>query len=355
MVSVSDIKKILEIAVDAPSGSNSQPWRFEFKESKLKIFALPEKDHPILNYRNRGTWVALGALLENLSIASEGCGYQAKILILPDFSESKCVSEILFSSIKERESIFARAISKRITNRKIYRDQPLSEDQKNFLFKDIPLERIAFTESTEGKGNIGKALSMNEVVMLGDQKLHQLFFDEIVWSEKEELERKSGLYLKTMELKPPQEKLLRLLKNWKIMSVLNRIGFPYVIARDNAKVYSSGSLLVSVIVDDNDVDFIEAGRLMERIWLRAVSLGLSGQIVSGIPFLWQRLVLGNDNQFLSTQHQALVREAYDVLIKNFAIKNGIISLVLRLGFADPPSTRSSRLIPNIRFLDESSG
>ena len=69
-----DIKKILEISVNAPSGSNSQPWCFEVKNNKVNIIMLPEKDHPILNYHNRGTLIAIGALIENIIITASSLG-----------------------------------------------------------------------------------------------------------------------------------------------------------------------------------------------------------------------------------------------------------------------------------------
>ena len=35
VINKEDIKKILEIAANAPSGSNSQPWKFKVKDNQI--------------------------------------------------------------------------------------------------------------------------------------------------------------------------------------------------------------------------------------------------------------------------------------------------------------------------------
>src|SRR3989344_3442769 len=120
-----DIQKILEAAVNAPSGSNSQPWRFEVSGSEIKIIALPEKDHPILNYRNRGTLVAHGALIENIIISSKAHGYTPILEIFPDHSNKNLTAIFKFEkSTKEIEPVF-QFIEARATNRKPYESTPL--------------------------------------------------------------------------------------------------------------------------------------------------------------------------------------------------------------------------------------
>ena len=62
------IKKIINYAVWAPSGDNSQPWKFSLKGNQVSIFNLPEKDNPFLNFEQKGSYIAHGSLLENMNI-----------------------------------------------------------------------------------------------------------------------------------------------------------------------------------------------------------------------------------------------------------------------------------------------
>ncbi len=57
-----DIKKILEMAVYAPSGENCQPWRFEVRDSKIDIFNLPERDQSLYNHGQMASYFAHGVL-----------------------------------------------------------------------------------------------------------------------------------------------------------------------------------------------------------------------------------------------------------------------------------------------------
>lgn len=44
-----DIKKILDAAVQAPSGENCQPWRFEIRDSEIRIFNISERDQSLFH------------------------------------------------------------------------------------------------------------------------------------------------------------------------------------------------------------------------------------------------------------------------------------------------------------------
>jgi hypothetical protein len=349
MIQRTTIENILNYAVMAPSGGNSQPWRFEIYNNELRVFALPEKDHAILNFRHRGTWVAHGALLENIVIISNHLGQKALVSLSPVSPENNLVATIQFSQVNLVDDPLFYAIPRRATNRKKYSNQALTDQQRNFLLDGISNNKAILLEDLESRNQIGEALSRNEIITFENKDLHRLMFKEMIFTEDEEKKRMSGLYLKTMELKPSQEKILRLLRNWNIANLLNKFGLARLIAKDNIDTYASGSVLIAVVANDDDQDFISAGRITQRIWLRAVSLGFSGHIISGIPFLWQRLVLGGDNKTFSPTHQDLIKNSYSVITRNFNVKNGIISLILRIGQSESPTALSSKMPPNIKI------
>ncbi|MGF1630354.1 MAG: ThiF family adenylyltransferase [Kiloniellaceae bacterium] len=71
-----DIEKVLDVARWAPSGDNSQPWRFEIlNESSLRIHLKAQSDEDIYDY-NEGqpTLLSGGMLLETLRIAATAHG-----------------------------------------------------------------------------------------------------------------------------------------------------------------------------------------------------------------------------------------------------------------------------------------
>lgn len=347
-----DIKKILEIAVNAPSGSNSQPWSFEVKENKIYVIAMPEKDHPILNYKNRGTWIAHGALIENIVIASSFFGYEAKVIIFPDLNQPNLTAIIELSvGLSKADPLFS-VIPSRSINRKRYENKLLTDIQKQELFntisqfKDIELK---FIENYEQRLVIGDALSINEVVTLENKKLHELFIKEIVWSKKEESEKKSGLYLKTMELQPPQQIVLKLLRNWNIMNFFNHLKFAHFIAKDNAKIYVSGAGIGVIVVKDKEEDFVSSGRALERLWLKATQMKLSFSIIAGTTFYWQA-VQDSGKDIFSQEHIKIINESYNNMLRIFDVKKGVIALAFRVGFSPKPSAVSSKKTPKIKWI-----
>jgi len=96
------INKILEAAVRAPSGDNVQPWEFKVSEgyTRIDLYNLPEKDNSYYNYNQLASYIAHGAVIENIAIASGHLGYKAEINLFPDDGRLNLVASI--ELIKER-------------------------------------------------------------------------------------------------------------------------------------------------------------------------------------------------------------------------------------------------------------
>lgn len=347
-----DIQKILEVSINAPSGSNSQPWKFKVYENQVDVIALPEKDHPVLNFRNRGTWVAHGALLENILVASSAVSYKTTFKVFLESSHPNLTARIFFEKglPQKKEGMLYNSISKRATNRKPYKLIPLTAPQKEALMESVQEigggVDIKLIEDREKIKTLGEASAVNEIVTLENRLLHRLFFDEIVWTKEEEQKRGQGLFLKTMELKPPQERALRLFRNWKLMKLLNKFKIARQIAHGNAKIYSSAPVMGAIIVKDNDEEFLKAGRLLERVWLKVISFGFSLQLVTGVLFFHQNIKAGNKKDF-SDEHIKLIGEAYDKMASVFGVDSGIIALMFRIGDGGEPTARSLKIPPEI--------
>lgn len=345
-----DIKKILECGALAPSGGNSQPWEFRLHDNVVEVIAIPKKDHRILNFRNRGTWVAHGALIENMLIAASALGYRTDLKIFPDKKgQPNLTAKMSFVKTGTHADPLYEAISHRVTNRKPYKSKPLTEVQHRTLvaagnsMKGVSTHLI---DAPDELATVGAAVSVNEIVMFENKELHGLFMKEMVWTAEEEREKGGGLFMKTMELKPPQQVALKnVFRHWPLMSTLNKVGIAKKIASGNAKVYASTAAMGAIIVEDTDEAFLDAGRVMERIWLEATRLGLGFQLTTGILFMHQR-VLSGDFPGLSEKHRGAIEQAYGTIATLFKTR-GTIALVFRVGEAPPPSALSIKQPPHI--------
>lgn len=349
------ITKILEVSVNAPSGSNSQPWSFNIKGNEILVFAHPQKDHPVLNFRNRGTWLAHGALVENIKVAAGAFGLKSEIKIFPDNTNHNLTARIKLSQGLPREEDLFRFIPQRATNRKKYKLKPLTSEQKKYLAQSEEeidaTVRIVWVEDKGKIERLGRAAAANEIVTLEDQKLHRMFFDEIVWTKDEELRKKKGLFVKTMELKPPEEFFLKLFRRWSVMETCAKLGFARKIAASNAKAYACTPIIGLVVLKNDDKEFLAAGRLIERIWLKAAKLGFGFHLITGTVFFWQRVAMG-DKSFLRPEHQQIIKEEYQNIADIAKVKssNEIVGALFRIGLADKPSAYSSKKLPEIKFI-----
>lgn len=91
------IKKILEAAIHAPSGENNQPWKFLLKGNMIDVFNIPERDRSLYNFRQQGLFLAHGALLENIVIASSALACKVEINIFPNKRNPNHVANIILN------------------------------------------------------------------------------------------------------------------------------------------------------------------------------------------------------------------------------------------------------------------
>lgn len=342
------IQKILSAAVAAPSGDNSQPWRFVFRTPDiLEFHALPEKDNALLNIDESGTLIALGAALQNAELEAKALGFDPKIRYN---AAGSLVAEFVLhegGTISEIERNLQQAIPLRHTNRKAYRKIILKEEDRKILqtaageMSDVS---FAFVEDRESMALLSRALTTMEEIALQNKTIHALFFESIFWSKERNAAGEHGLYIKTLELPPPAQLLFKVLRYWSVANMLARIGFPKMIAAMNAKQNASASAIGVIAVDHLDrLKYVEAGRLLERIWLAAASRGLSLQIVTGLLFL-ARTMEKDDSATFSPEERSTVQSAYARIQENLKDSKEPF-IMFRIGYAEAPSAVSFRQSP----------
>ncbi len=354
MINQEIIKQIIKAGSLAPSGSNSQPWKFEVKNNIIKVAALPEKDHPILNFRNRGTWIAHGALLENIIIACKNFHIEPKIEIFPEGLNSNIIFLITLNenpAFKDDDNLYP-VIFERASNRKRFSTKPLKDEEKNFIFKEALQKNVVLkvVEDREKIKEFAENMAWDTYLNLTNKELHKLFVKEIIWNDKEEKEREGrGLYIKTMEMNPPQIMVMKLLRNYKVVNIFKRIGIIKGIYKDIVKLYSAGCLFGGILVNNEDKDFIEAGRAIENIWIRATKLNLGFHLITGIPFFWQDINLG-DIKIFSDEEKGIISQSYRKLENIFNGQNKIIAATFRIGYSKKPSAFSYKREPEIEWF-----
>ena len=348
------ILDIIRAAAAAPSGDNSQPWRFVFLPTEtIEFHLIPNKDNPLLNVDESGTLIALGAAVENAAVMAHSLGYVPDILW--NTENKTLVATMRLGSpdntIDAGTLRLAKAIFERHSNRKTYSGAPLQPDDKKALLS-VLLDNTnltpVFIEKREQLRAISRNLTTMEEVALSNQTIHNLFFKNIFWSQDRNERGEPGLYIDTLELPPPARALFKVLRYWSVARVLSRLGFPRVVAKGNAEQNASASVFVCIAAKQFDrKTFLETGRMLERFWLTATDRRMAFQIVTGLLFLARRAQKETNTDIFTTLQKDLIQKAYESFRILIDAKDIEPVIAFRIGYADKPTAYAHRLTPHI--------
>ncbi len=340
-----DLESILLAGNQAPSGENCQPWRFVVRGTTIAIHLLSERDRSAYSWGQRSSYLAGGAVIENMVIEASAQGYRADVVYFPDRNDVWHVADVVLnkgSGIKADP--LAVFIEKRITNRKPYAKASLTHEERAALLAVVAQDGCRFTlvEKKENIQRLGRVGSTNEEVMLTNHLLHQFFFSHVSWTEEEDDAKKVGFYIKTLELPPPAQAMFKLFKNWPAMRIFSALGFPKIIAKQNAATNASASAIGAFMLDRTEpLDFVKIGRMIERLWLTATSLGLSVQPLTGVLFFKLKIDAGEHAVF-SPHEQRLISDAYQDASRICNAEGKSLVFMLRIGRGDAPSAQAVR-------------
>jgi hypothetical protein len=343
------LRDILSKAICAPSGDNCQPWSIRIiRADQLELWNVPNRDTSLYNFNNNASYLSHGAFLENLSIAAEHHGFSADITLFPEESNTDLVARI---NLKKAEGNHGNedsylAIDKRATTRKPYEAHPLPMDIANLLRTSAgiqPAAAMKLVTDTETIKKLAHLAAKNEEILFGNQTMHHFFFDHVTWSSEAAAQKRTGFFVDTLELPPPAKLLFPLWKHWSIMRIFAALGFTKLVSNDNGALYAkSGGIGVITISAIGAKEYVEAGRLLERVWLAATHLGLRLQPLTGIPFLYHRISHGMADAF-TVRERSIIDGAYQGIITTLGLpESSRVALMFRVGKGDEPSARSLR-------------
>lgn len=349
------LEEIISDGILAPSGENCQPWRFAIRENTIFVWNTPEADQSVYNYKQRGSFVAHGALLENMSVSAAARGYGSHIDLFPDAADADLVARVTVSENEpgdDADNTLASVLSLRTTNRKKYSGTKLSPEQKAALTLAAKKHdcTLGFVDDDAVLPKLGFAAALNEKLVFSNKALHDFFYAHLLWDESAQDQK--GFYVKTLEFAAIQVPVIRLLKKWERVVFANKYLHisDQILKENGAKYGASGTFLALAIPDDTRESFIRAGMAFERVWLTATSLGLSLQPCTGTLFFMQRIV-DNDKAMFSQDEERSIRDAYAVISTTFNFDGKVIPMLARIGTGAPPTARATRATPRIDAVD----
>ena len=341
-----EIERILEAGNTAPSGENCQPWRFVVRGGTIEIHLLPERDKSTYGWGQRASYLANGAAIENMVVAASAELYRAQVTYFPNPADAWHVATILLARDPAgKPDALAPYVNRRISNRKPYRKDPLTAEEREALSAAVAeagYGSLALIEERNDIDRLGRIGSANEEVMLANRALHQFFFSHVSWTKEEDDTKKVGFYIKTLELPPPARAMFKVFRHWPVMRILSALGFNRIVAKQNGATNASAAAIGAFMMTGMEpLDFVRIGRTIERLWLTATALGLSFQPLAGLPFFKFKIDGGEGDAF-SAHERELVLNACQRASQICKADGKHIAFMFRIGRSDAPSAHAVR-------------
>ncbi|MBT1070911.1 nitroreductase [Pelotalea chapellei] len=336
------IQKIISAGIMAPSGDNCQPWRFEQDGNRIDLFNVPERDTSLYNYKQRASLIAHGACIENMLISARKHSCRAELKYFPMPENEQHIARLNFTPGEAEEDPFFTAISARTINRKPYKGGKLPAKAIDNIHQAATGAGISGCSlkllENSAKDAAADIVALSDRLVFENPLLHRFLFDHIRWNPEEAERTRDGLDIRTLELAPADRMLFPLLKNYDLVRFIRMFGATRVIAANARKLMRSSSAAgIITIADTSPENWLNAGRMLERIWLEATRQGLAFHLMTGITLLVQR----ETTQGLDNSNLSLVKKAR-ILLSKASGSELPLALLFRIGTCDQPTVRSLR-------------
>ena len=338
---------ILEFARWAPSGDNTQPWRFEvMDENHVIIHAFDTRGHCVYDLDGHSSQIALGALLETLAIAASAHGLQAKFtrnLEAPD-AQPEYFTELSADNQLQPDPLHAY-IKQRSVQRRPMRTCALSEQQKQALQHALGQEYGVVWFEGRRRWQIAKLMFDNAKIRLTLPEAYRVHRDIIEWKARFSVDKVPD---QALGLDAATLKLMRwVMVSWRRVDFFNTYLAGHWVPRIEMDLLpgifcaAHFAILASKAPETMD-DYVAAGRAVQRFWLTATRMGLGLQ-PELTPLVFSRYVR---QERLFTQSAAAWKQAQVLsaqLNKVLAGATPRATFMGRIGHGAPPWARSLRL------------
>jgi hypothetical protein len=337
------IESIIAGASQIPSGDNSQPWKFWWTGSVLKISHVEDFAVHSLNRKNHASMMAFGALLETLRISASNFGFELKInLRIPDQNlprESEVVwAEVKMIPSKKAADPLNSALSLRTTDRRNYKGGTLNLHLRSELralqinFPDCCLHM----QEDQSHEFINYFLKAEELLW----KNSKIIKDLCRWlrlSKKETKNSTDGMSAKNIGINLPETLLFKLIRKFpRLPSFLWSFGFGFKIKQKSMEsIQSSAALICFTVRAITPENLCHLGGLAVRCWLILNREGFGVQPLSYASTSVADATSENSRSIMSTDELELFKQGQKILKKNFNFLEGEVpTWMFRTGVSD---------------------
>ncbi|WP_445158430.1 Acg family FMN-binding oxidoreductase [Halomonas sp. E14] len=266
------LNELIRYATLAPSGHNTQCWRFRVADEAITILPDLTRRTPVVDPDDHHLYVSLGCAAENLSLAAQALGMQGEVSFHAEGDGEVRVT--LAPCPPERSPLF-EAIPARQCSRSDYDGLPVT-DQELYLLQGAGTGKGVSISLLTERPAIEQVLAF-VLQANGRQIANRAFREELeAWirfGEREALEAGDGLFARAMGSPPTP----RWLGRWLFRALFRQGAESAKVAR---QVRSSAGIAVFISESDDKAHWVEAGRCYQRFALQATALGICNAFIN---------------------------------------------------------------------------
>ena len=343
------VRNILDLARWAPSGDNAQPWRFEITdEQHAVIHGHDTRDHCIYDLHGRASQLAIGCLLETISIAASAHGLRADFSRRQGIPDNTPTIDVTFTEdAAVQTDALLPCIPKRTVNRRRLSTRPLTGEERSQLEQALGTGySVLWYGSFRDRLKLARLMFRNGGLRLNLPEAFETHRSIIDWNSRLSEDRIPD---RAVGLDPMSRHLMRwALGSWSRAAFMNKyLGGSLIPRLELDFIPSMGCAAHFMILADTHPatidDYLNAGKAVQRFWLTATQLNLSLQ-PEMTPLIFNSYIR-DDVRF--TGHQPSLELARDLSVQLTDIispampEHGVF--MGRVGEGSVPSSRSVRL------------
>lgn len=283
MASSDTLEQILDLARWAPSGDNTQPWRFERAgDLHVVVHGFDTRDHCVYDLTGHPSHISLGALLETMRIAATAHGLRTECTRRRDLPETQPTFDVRFvADGGVAPDPLLPSIPRRSVQRRAMSTRPLTDHEKRELEAAAGEGyRIQWLEGRARKLEAARLMFDNARLRLSMPEAYEVHRAIIEWDARFSEDRVPD---KALGVDPMTARMMRfVMQSWDRVAFFNRylagtvaprIAMDFIPGLACAAHYALRAVELPRTLDD----YVEAGRAVQRFWLTATRLGLVQQ------------------------------------------------------------------------------
>lgn len=339
--------QILDLARWAPSGDNTQPWRFEvLDELNLVVHGFDTRKDCVYDLDGRPSQISLGALLETLDIAASGHGLTAHVTRRRDMPEDHPTFNVtLVPLARPSPDPLISVIPLRSVQRRPLRTRPLTQLERQTLESAVgPGHTILWFESLTARLRWASLLWKNAGLRLRLPEAFEVHRRVIQWDARYSADRipdqalgVDRLTLGMMRQAMSSWERIDFLNTWLGGTIAPRLMMDWLPAVACAAHVAIIAKQPPTSIDD----YVAGGRAVQRFWLNATRLGLQHQ-PAVTPLVFARYAREERN---FTETPSLVGQAQKMATLLDGLLGGKVLPAIwlgRIGEGSPAASRSVR-------------